>query len=645
MSRIVMIAPYGELSELTRRLCAEMGIEVMVVEGLLDEAAQAAKALSTEGVEVIISRGGTAEAIREAVDVPVVAANATGMDVLYALYRARNLGAGDRIAATTYETIPYDFDAMEEILGIDIVPIPFKSKDDLIRRVYAARDNGITTIVGGGATVRLAEKLGMHGVLVRTGRETVMQAIQRARELDLARRQERERREHLKAILDSTDDGIISTDRRGQVTVANKAAGMMLGLPVSSLVGRQIGEIIPAMFSHGRDSGRGPELCKLHKDADSDVLATRVPVKVDGEVVGAVVTLQEVGKIQRAEQRIRFQLHTRGLVAKHHFNDIVGQSEAITTAINKARRFSEVDSTILILGETGTGKELFAQSIHNESRRRFGPFVAVNCAALPETLLESELFGYEDGAFTGARRGGKAGLFEVAHQGTLFLDEIGQIPDRVQSQLLRVLEQREVRRIGGDRIIPVDVRLICATNADLPNLVEQGLFRRDLFFRLDVLRLSLPPLRHRPEDIKPLVDSFILQFSSELGRPIPFPNPEEMRLLERYAWPGNVRELRNVIERYCVLASDTANAGEASQVFADLETRSTVSDSATNGQYASVYSSDSGAIVVRAGTLAEMEEQILRAMLRISPSRQELAHRLGISRTTLWKKLKQLQLS
>ena len=235
---------------------------------------------------------------------------------------------------------------------------------------------------------------------------------------------------------------------------------------------------------------------------------------IKGYSHGAVATFQPIGAIQASEQKIRLTSHKRGLIAKNTLADIAGESDPIVQAKEQAKLYAQSDSTVIIVGETGTGKEIFAQAIHNASPRARGPFVAINCAALPENLLESELFGYEGGAFTGARKEGKPGLFELAHGGTIFLDEIGEMSLAVQARLLRILEEREVMRLGGDRVIPVDVRVIAATNKDLFHKVTQKSFRQDLFYRLCVLQLRLPPLRERLEDIPHLLERFFKSWTA-----------------------------------------------------------------------------------------------------------------------------------
>jgi transcriptional regulator with PAS, ATPase and Fis domain len=286
------------------------------------------------------------------------------------------------------------------------------------------------------------------------------------------------------------------------------------------------------------------------------VAANRVPIKIEEQVIGAVATFQDITKIQELEGQIRKKIHHKGLIAKYFFSDIIGKSQSIRETLYDAEKFSKVDSNILIIGETGTGKELVAQSIHNSSNRSIGPFVAVNCAALPPSLLESELFGYVEGAFTGAAKGGKAGLFELAHKGTIFLDEVSEISLDLQGRMLRVLQEREIMRLGDDRIIPVDVRIISATNRNLRKMVAEGKFRQDLLYRLDVLKINVPCLRDRKEDILPLIEYFLNRYNEKFRKNIHCITPDAQNLLIEYEWPGNIRELKNIVERLAVLTVD-----------------------------------------------------------------------------------------
>jgi DNA-binding NtrC family response regulator len=301
----------------------------------------------------------------------------------------------------------------------------------------------------------------------------------------------------------------------------------------------------------GADRGAVDELVRQARDV------LQVPVLAVGSADGAPARRPGFDEVFGASASVDdIVLVGRRLIERRklrEFTGIIGESDAIQQVLERIVQIAPVASTVLVTGESGTGKELVARGIHALSPRRHEPFIAVNVAALSETLLESELFGHEKGAFTGAIDS-RRGLFELADGGTIFLDEIGEMPLSTQTKLLRVLEQREFHRVGGERSIKVDVRIIAATNQDLRQLVAIGDFRRDLFFRLNVLAIELPPLRERREDIEPLVESFVRDVSERHDRPFPGISPEAMRILVAYDWPGNVRELRNLVESMVVLA-------------------------------------------------------------------------------------------
>lgn len=334
-----------------------------------------------------------------------------------------------------------------------------------------------------------------------------------------------------------------------------------------------------------------------------------------------------------------------GVKAKYTFREIVGISESITRAKEQAIEFARTDLNLLILGETGTGKELFAHSIHHESPRSKGPFVAINCATLPPNLLESELFGYEDGAFTGARKYGKMGLFELAHNGTIFLDEIGEMPLEIQARLLRVIEDKEVRRLGGGELIPVNVRVIAATNRDLTKAVSDRSFRADLFYRLNTLTLHIPPLRERTEDIMPLVSSFVAKYNCniETRTEILALVLQALSQLQGYPWPGNVRELKNLVDRCC--AARTLLKRNAVTLYQLLQ------ETLAYYNYASHKGTERGdcdhSLTEPKESLRDIRRQkeleaIYAAGTKYNWNRQKMAAALGISTTTLWRKLKNL---
>ena len=287
-------------------------------------------------------------------------------------------------------------------------------------------------------------------------------------------------------------------------------------------------------------------------------------LKNDDEIIGGIFVFKDVTKIKELERNLRKRTKKKGYIAQYDFANILGESRRLKKVIKEAKYIAKSESTILISGESGVGKELFAQSIHNYSKRNKYPFVAINCSALPSDLLESELFGYEEGAFTGARKGGKAGIFEQAHEGTIFLDEIGNVNSRVQSKLLRVIEEKEVRRVGGSKVLPVNVRIIAATNKDLQKLIDENEFREDLYYRLSVLPLHVPPLRERREDIPQLIYHFLKQYGRDKLK-IPY---EIMSKFYHYDWPGNIRELKNCVEYVSQLAQgDTVKLGDLPYYF------------------------------------------------------------------------------
>jgi transcriptional regulator with PAS, ATPase and Fis domain len=324
------------------------------------------------------------------------------------------------------------------------------------------------------------------------------------------------------------------------------------------------------------------------------------------------------------EARVRRRIYATGHVANYTFQDILGNSPQIKNVIYAAKEFAVTQSAILILGETGSGKEVFAQSIHNYSNRRQGPFVAINCAALPAQILESELFGYVAGAFTGASQKGKPGLFEIAHEGTIFLDEIGEMDFLTQGKLLRVLQEKKVMRLGSDKVLPIDVRVIAATNKNLKSLVNQNKFRADLYYRLNVLQLKIPPLRERRADLENLVNVFLETYLQPSSRHLLF-TPAALNALAQYPWPGNIRELKNIVERIAaVCKSHSIDAPFISQMLKDEEDQE---------QSLSTFISNN-----------ELDE-IKKALAEARGNRTQAAKILGISRSTLWRKLGQLGLS
>lgn len=372
----------------------------------------------------------------------------------------------------------------------------------------------------------------------------------------------------LDILLQSVDSGIVGVGIDGKIFSCNDKArnllgpgpgtGLGQGAVTGTVIGAQGSDIFPQIPFETVLREKTLLRDRVARAAGGDVVYSVDPILHSGVLYGAVAVFGRFGEEERKQHRIRTHVPDRGHRARYTFTDIIGSSPGIVRRKEMARRMAESASSVLITGETGTGKEMFAQAIHNSSPRRDFQFVAVNCGALPESLLESELFGYEEGAFTGARKGGKPGLFELAHRGTLFLDEIGEMPLNLQMRLLRVLEERQVMRLGGAGLIGIDIRVIAASNRDLGKMVAEGGFREDLYYRLNVLPLHIPPLRDRREDIMPLVKEFQRLFGFTFVI-----TPEVEDFFIRHRWKGNAREIRNYVEFI-------ANLGVESVGLADL---------------------------------------------------------------------------
>ncbi|NLB17416.1 MAG: sigma-54-dependent Fis family transcriptional regulator [Syntrophomonadaceae bacterium] len=382
------------------------------------------------------------------------------------------------------------------------------------------------------------------------------QAIEMELEKEKFYRQESALHNQLNGVFDAMSEGVIVLDNAGIVQQTNPAARRQLGFDGADLIGikasellQDKGETVEKLLTKGEECEF--ELFLDRKSGAIHSTGVGKPI-IDGErnIVGATIILRRIDDVRHMVNRIT------GARATFTFDSIIGQDKELDNAIKLAKIASRNTSGVLLQGESGTGKEVFAQAIHNGSERRDGPFIAVNCAALPRELVGSELFGYDEGAFTGAKKGGRSGKFELANGGTLLLDEIGDMPLEQQGSLLRAIQEKAVVRVGGERLIRVDVRIIAATNQDLLGLVERGQFRQDLYYRLNVMQLTIPPLRERREDILLLFHHFLNIMSKKLGKTMTRVDEEVITIVSAYDWPGNVRELQNVVERIILVVED-----------------------------------------------------------------------------------------
>ncbi len=625
----------------------------------LDDAIPVGRKMESDGIEVIISRKGTARLLRENLQIPVISVPLSALDILSCLSKA--VRYGKKILLPSFRTRADGIKIIEKFLSIELMQEIYEDRSSLKELIYFAKRNGCQVVAGGGLGVRFAQECGMKGIEIETSEEVIRTSMESALSVARARRRDRETAELYRCVLDSVSEGIIAVNQEGHITTANKQARELLKIKTEDIDGKPIHRFIPEASLFQALNQQTPVYDKLERINKKLFIFNHIPVIMEKETVGGVTTFSDTTKIMQTENKVRRNA-TRGLKAKYLLKDLKYCSEKMQRVIRTATRYAATDSTLLICGETGTGKELLTQGIHNLSKRRQGPFVSINCAALPEQLLESELFGHEDGAFTGSKKGGRPGQFEMAHGGTILLDEISATTEIVQTRLLRIIQEREVMRIGGTRLIPIDVRVIANTNKDLAKEAQTGRFREDLFFRLNVLQITIIPLRERKEDIPLLAQEFI-RIKSIGYHLTPIIIPETVnKALMKYTWPGNVRQMKHFIERLVLLCNGRFSDRIFQEIYSELI------------QYSPIRDSDSpeGQVEQEPPTLAppfvepiekeeettalllkdrmrrinlENETEIIRSALeKAQYNRGKTAQLLGISRATLWKKMKALGL-
>lgn len=616
MSLIACIITDLSLKKQTSVVFQEKYSDIRIELGLMQDGVSQAAELATEGFEVFISRGRTAYLIRQAnpewsvVDIPF-----TVLDIFQTIEKA-GLN-GKRIGVVAFAPMISGLNQFGTILNTTIRFYPLESESEVEPKIRIAMNDKVDVIVGGAVTGRVATKYGIPFTVIENSPESLLQAAQEAKNIAHAKLQEKAKSNLFKVVLDYAYDGIISVDSHGCITIFNPTAERVTGLNSGQVIGQSIDKVwpdlnIPKILRSGKE-----DLAQLININKENLVCNKVPILVDRKIVGAAINFQDVTRLQKMEAKVRKRLYSTGHVAHLHFKDIIGDSTPLKRTVRLARDYAKTDSSILIQGETGSGKEVFAQSIHNGSNRNAGPFVALNCAAVPEQILESELFGYESGAFTGASQKGKAGLFEIAHGGTLFLDEIAEMTYMTQGKLLRVLQEKQVMRLGSHQVTPVDVRIIAATNKPLTKLVNENKFRADLFYRLNVLQLKLHSLRERQVDVISLAQYFLNNHATRIDRKLKFTD-SALKELTKYNWPGNVRELQNFVER--ILA--------------------TLKGSHIDTALVKMHMGDDDNEILTHIRDNEMDD-IRQALTKTRGNHTEAAKILGISRSTLWRRLRQ----
>lgn len=628
MIKLEYITPYPDLIEDVERIIREKSYDEKFDSISIHEFSDPDDIVLDPECSIIVARGYASEVIRKRYPgLPVVEISLTGYDIIHAIAECRKKFNPVKIGLIgNYHTMR-DMKSLYHLFGSSIKIYSGQNITGIEDSVDMAVNDGCDAVIGGNYICQCARSKNVNHLLIRTGDDAIDRSLSDAWHIVDAIQKEREQSEIFRTITQSSSEGLLYVNTEGTIVIVNQTALNLIHRDSASVIGSPIEDSFPFISEDIKRSLRTRTriLNELYNLNDRMLSVDCIPITPSDELSGVVISFRDITRIQQMEAQIRKKLSAMGLNAKYTFSDIRYKSSAMEKTVKMAGMFAAVSSNIILVGETGTGKELLAQSIHNASARRSGSFVAVNCAALSENLLESELFGYEEGAFTGAVKGGKMGLFEVAHNGTLFLDEISEIPVSFQSKLLRVLQEREVRRVGANRVVSVDVRIIAATNRDLKEMISEGTFRQDLYYRLNTLELHIPPLRSRHEDIEILFSHYMQKYALKFGIQAKSIEPDAVELLKKHSFDGNIRELRNLAERLNVTVP--GNVVSYTAVYSALYP----------GELTHI--KKPATPIKSMSRLPEMDE-ILKTLENCGYNRSEAARRLGMDRTTLWRRLK-----
>ena len=580
--------------------------------------------LEKKGAKAIIARSGGYRYTIGKVNVPVIHLKISTLDILHSIKTAAKIRKEIVLVLSDIEN--FDYEEWKDMIfsNITIEKFFYQHEIEGIVSKYASMQSDVV-IVGGGIPCKIAQKYNLNHVYIGASDDSIHDAITRAWELIDSLYEQKYRNEVLNTTLDGVHDAVIAVDKEGRIALCNERARELLRRDSEHVLDKKLIDVFPEldfMLDVLRTrTNKYNEIIHLKRI----VVAVNVSIlEIDEHVIGVICSFQDITRLQNLEKKIRYEMNKKGLIARYRFEDIIANDSVMKDTLANAVKIAMSDVTAMIYGESGTGMEMIAQSIHNFSERRNEPFVAVNCAAITENLLESELFGYEEGSFTGARKGGKPGLFELAHGGTIFLDEINSISLNLQSKLLRVLEEMEVMRIGSDYVIPLDVRILAAANQELKCKIEDGSFRKDLFYRLNILELHVPSLRERKKDIVPIFKFFLEKFSKSSY--IPKVTEELEEKLLAYLWPGNVRELRNIAQRYIIFG----DVDFEDELIASQKEDKNVAEAQT-------MNNDSALDLKEINRFVELK--VIKMLEEQGMSKTDIAKSLGISRTSLWNKL------
>ncbi len=616
-----VVTPLASLAQQVEEAARLMKVNTCVAVSDFDNDVEVAlEMIRAEKVQLLATRGHAVHILRKKASIPILSFGYSPESFLETLLPYQN--SGMRVGHICFPEQDVTFMRIARLLGLEGYRLEVTDRNDMDKALREATEKNISLLIGGYGLMMKARGYGFKTLPLVSGyKEEVHRTLTEAKYIIAMNDIHLHRQIFINTVLNINPNIIVVVDRQYTIRYANDSAtkafpsirGDMGGLPLKTLFPDQDFE---QLFARRNEANAVTILTDTMR---REFLFTAVNITLSDGFNGFVLSLNNVADIRKNERQVRQNMYRKRKISLFSFDDIVGESAVMRKTKKRGARYAGSDASVLLIGDSGTGKEMFAQAIHGESRRRDCPFLSINCASIPEQLLESELFGYEEGAFTGARRGGKAGIFELAHGGTLFLDEIGDMPLDLQVKLLRILQEKVTMRLGGTCVVPVDVRIICATNRNILHMVKEGMFRTDLFYRINTLILKIPSLEERKEDIAPIAEAHLAALNSKHKTGLRISEAALLKLTKN-VWKGNVRELLHVIDRAYVLCHGQS-----------IHERDVVFDS-------DIFTGVHG--VKPASPDTDEYGRIKSALMAHRYNKLKTAAVLGMSRSTLWRKMK-----
>lgn len=633
MAKIAFLVVSDDMIQIARKITKDLKIDVdmkvVTSENVLEEANLSVQ----NGANVVIARGNHASIIKRDSKIPLVEIVLGGQDIAKLIFDALNIlkKPSPVIGIVGFKNMFSNIKSFQEIFGVTINEYMVEFTEELDPAVKRAFADKVDLIIGGEIANSYAQKLGVPSLFLASGEDSIREAFRIAEKVSYAIELEKKNSAEFKTILDYSFDGIIKLNDKGVIIVFNYIAEKTFRKSAEDVIGRHISEVIDLLDEELLKSvlSEGKELQSTFLQKGNLALVANIaPIIVDRQIEGAILSFQEFKKIEELEAEIRKEVYSKGYIAKSSFRQIIGDSSAIAEIKRLARVYANHDSPIMIMGESGTGKKLFAESIHNESLRRNNPFVMLDCASMPPEMLEKKLYGFIEGSYMHSSSPVKKGLFEIAHTGTLFLDKITELNSYGQLSLLKAMREASIVRIGEDRALPVNIRIICSANKNIEDLIREGKFNKGLYYMLNVLSLNIPPLRERREDILALLDYFVEQYNNMYRKYAVLTEGAKEAVLA-YNWLGNVHQLKKFCERIIILAPKKVITEDFIYKYLDSGTEKSESKESI--------SPEKKQLVVYKNPEASKILELLEAH---NGSRGKVAEEMDISKATLWRKMK-----